>query len=925
MKLHILIAALIFFCSFHIPLAQDNETCLACHSDPGLTTERAGEQLSLFVNMKIFSKSIHKDLECISCHEHAAVEEFPHPERLEPVRCGSCHENEQVDFDSGIHGKALARKALYAPTCIECHGTHNVLPASTPEAPTFKMNIPYLCGKCHREGAPVANVYDISEHNILENYSQSIHGEGLFKQGLIVSAACIDCHSSHMILPHTYPSSTISLHNVAKTCMKCHSRIEQVHQKVIRGELWEKKPGAIPACTDCHQPHRLRRGSLVLNVADRDCMRCHERDDLFKVADGISESMFVSKREIENSVHKNIPCVKCHSDIDPKHARPCDTVSRVDCSACHAKIAEEYFQSGHGQAYFEKKYDAPYCTTCHGKGHATKSRLDDTSPVYRSAIPSLCGDCHKKGGKAEVVPGLVEINVWYDYSSSVHGKALTEKGLLPVAICTDCHSSHYVLKHTDKRSLINPINIPGTCANCHRGIYKDFIKSVHYSTDAKKEKKLPTCMNCHSAHGIDRVEQDAFMMEVTQQCGSCHKDLAETYFDTMHGKAYQLGYLKSAKCSDCHGAHLILSNNDPNSSVGFRNVVTTCQKCHEDANRRFTGYLTHATHHDKVKYPILFYTYWAMATLLVSVFIFFGTHTLLWLPRSFMSLRERKKQAKKHEGRYYIQRFTLSQRITHLFVIISFMLLSLTGMMLKFSSMPWAGFIADLLGGVAVAGTIHRIAAVITFGYFFYHLFTLIRTKIRKHMTWRELVFAPNSLWFNMRDVKEFIGTIKWFFGRGKRPDYGRWTYWEKFDYFAVFWGVAIIGSSGLMLWFPEFFTKFLPGWLINVAAIIHSDEALLAVGFIFSIHFFNTHLRPESFPMDTVIFTGVTAVEEYKATRMRDYEELKESGALRKVVVSRKISPQWEKAIRAFGFLFLSLGILLIGLIIYSMLFGYK
>ena len=94
---------------------------------------------------------------------------------------------------------------------------------------------------------------------------------------------------------------------------------------------------------------------------------------------------------------------------------------------------------------------------------------------------------------------------------------------------------------------------------------------------------------------------------------------------------------------------------------------------------------------------------------------------------------------------------------------------------------------------------------------------------------------------FNKHDFNDFFSTIKWFFGAGPRPEYGRWTYWEKFDYFAVFWGVAIIGLSGLIQWFPEYFTLVLPGWLINVAAIIHSDEALLAVGFIFTIHFFGT------------------------------------------------------------------------------------
>ena len=139
----------------------------------------------------------------------------------------------------------------------------------------------------------------------------------------------------------------------------------------------------------------------------------------------------------------------------------------------------------------------------------------------------------------------------------------------------------------------------------------------------------------------------------------------------------------------------------------------------------------------------------------------------------------------------------------------------------------------------------------------------------------------------------------------------------------AVFWGVAVIGFSGLILWFPEFFTLFFPGWFINVAQIIHSDEALLAVGFIFTIHFFNTHLRPESFPIDTVIFTGYVPLEEYKKDRPREYQHLVDSGNLDKVVVEKEISPSWLKTVKFFGYLFLSAGIIIILLIIYSLLVG--
>jgi cytochrome b subunit of formate dehydrogenase len=201
----------------------------------------------------------------------------------------------------------------------------------------------------------------------------------------------------------------------------------------------------------------------------------------------------------------------------------------------------------------------------------------------------------------------------------------------------------------------------------------------------------------------------------------------------------------------------------------------------------------------------------------------------------------------------------------------------------------------------------------------------MIRMKIKRHIPILDFVFGKNSLMFNKQDLIDFKRTIKWFLGRGPRPDYGRWTYWEKFDYMAVFWGVAVIGFSGLILWFPEFFTKLFPGWLINVAMIIHSDEALLAVGFIFTIHFFNTHLRPDAFPMDTVIFTGTVPFEEYKLDRPREFEELKNSGKLKKVVIKKEHKSKWERPIKIFGYFFLTIGLTLVLLIIYSMLFGYK
>jgi cytochrome b subunit of formate dehydrogenase len=257
-------------------------------------------------------------------------------------------------------------------------------------------------------------------------------------------------------------------------------------------------------------------------------------------------------------------------------------------------------------------------------------------------------------------------------------------------------------------------------------------------------------------------------------------------------------------------------------------------------------------------------------------------------------------------------------------MIVSFMSLALTGLTLKFSYTKWASVLSHLLGGFENAGYIHRTAAVVMFGVFVTHLVDLYKLKKREHGTWIALLLGPGSMTMNRRDLTEFVGTLKWFVGRGPRPAYGRWTYWEKFDYFAVFWGIAVIGSTGLTLWFPVFFTQFLPGWLLNVTTIIHSDEALLATGFIFTVHFFNTHLRPEKFPMDITVFTGRMPLEELERDKPREYEELVATGKLEEKM-EEAYQPIVTQTIRAFAWAALAVGFSIVLWIIYAMLFAYR
>jgi cytochrome b subunit of formate dehydrogenase len=269
-------------------------------------------------------------------------------------------------------------------------------------------------------------------------------------------------------------------------------------------------------------------------------------------------------------------------------------------------------------------------------------------------------------------------------------------------------------------------------------------------------------------------------------------------------------------------------------------------------------------------------------------------------------------------------RFSRLQRILHICMIVSFMSLALTGLTLKFSYTKWAAVLSHLLGGFENAGYIHRSAAVVMFGVFITHLVDLYRLKKREHGSWRALLLGPGSMIPSRRDFAEFVATLKWFVGQGERPAYGRWTYWEKFDYFAVFWGIAVIGSTGLTLWFPVFFTRFLPGSFLNVATIIHSDEALLATGFIFTVHFFNTHLRPEKFPMDITVFTGRMELEELKRDKPREYEALVASGKLEEEM-EEAYPPIVTRTIRAFAWAALAVGFSIVLWIIYAMLFAYR
>jgi cytochrome b subunit of formate dehydrogenase len=895
-----------------------DEMCARCHSS-------ALKQVEKSPHAKVMND--RPAANCIDCHSghdvHAPVAPL---EQIEA--CGECHAEVAAQNRASLHGRAAVKGDPAAPNCIICHDHHAILPHSDPAAPTNVVNVPALCGRCHREGTEVSLQHEIPQDRILENFSMSVHGEALFQKGLTVTAVCSSCHTAHNILDHNNPESTIARENVAKMCMTCHARIEEVHVKVIEGRLWEEEPHKVPSCVECHQPHKIRRRSVSPQEAtSRRCLECHGDPTLQVLRDGVAVSLFVDEERYGLSEHGTVACAQCHTEVTPNHPeRSCATIiSPVDCSICHAQQVQEHDLSRHGELAASGDPDAPTCSGCHGNAHETANHRIPTAPTYSRNVPELCGTCHA-GGEAAAERLGDERDIVETYLQSAHGRGLMGSGLVVSASCIDCHTAHTALPQSDPASSVNPSRISDTCGTCHKGIEEQFRESIHWPDNVVTNEKLPTCESCHMSHEITRIDAQGFRMQMMNQCGHCHEDFSETFFETHHGKITQLGSEGAAKCYDCHGTHNILPSDNPESTLSHWNVVDTCATCHPKAHRQFAGYLTHATHHDKDKYPFLYWTFLFMTTLLVTTLTFAIIHTLMWLFRLWRTKDQWIALKNANETRFY-RRFSLTQRIMHFIMILSFFILALTGMALKFSYMGWAVVISRILGGFDTMATLHRIGAVVLLILFAYHLNQLWKAFRATHKGIFGFIFDKNSLMFNLSDIRQVYESIRWFFGRGPRPVYGRYTYWEKFDYFAVFWGVFVIGSTGLVLWFPELFTTVLPGWAINVATIIHSDEALLAVAFIFTIHFFNTHFRPDKFPMDPVIFTGRVGVDELKHDKPAEYEEFIEQATPEELErrIAGPADPRLSKGARIFGFTALTIGLTLIALIVYTMFFGYR
>jgi len=296
-------------------------------------------------------------------------------------------------------------------------------------------------------------------------------------------------------------------------------------------------------------------------------------------------------------------------------------VAREDCLSCHG-------QKGM-RGYVDRK---AFDQSVHGMLDCTKCHMGISESPHGKVMQVNCGICHFIGREGAPKEKAQE------YKLSVHGRAIAS-GNMGAPNCQTCHGSHYIYRSSDPRSETRRENIPALCSKCHSTEFETYSKSIH-GKDFLVEKisAVPTCFDCHMEHLIPQTNEEQWKLSLISKCGTCHAEEVDTYRKTYHGKVTRLGYANIAKCWDCHGAHSILPPTDPNSTLSQKNILTTCRSCHPKATEGFTKYYAHAEEKNRAKYPVLYYTFMFMTTLLISVFAFFLTHTFLW---AYRSLKER--------------------------------------------------------------------------------------------------------------------------------------------------------------------------------------------------------------------------------------------------------------------------------------------
>lgn len=353
-------------------VTAESNLCLECHQDFNLvkSTDK-GEKVSLYVNKNIINISVHRKISCQQCHSDATS--LPHRERLSTVDCSSCHKKETVDYEESVHGAAWTRSDPDVPTCVTCHGKHDILKVRNPESITSPQNLISVCLNCHMD-IKIEEKHGLPGQEIFKAYQKSVHGKALLSGLLLVAASCSDCHGAHRIKGPDDPKSIVNKRNIPTVCSKCHVKVFEVYSASIHGQAVMEGIRGAPVCTDCHGEHTIAKHTDPSSkVAPRNipatCSSCHEKEQIAGQY-GLARKRYVTYM---NSYHG---------------------------------IANKY-----GQTYVAN------CSSCHDY-HDVRPASDPQSSINPKRLAQTCGKCHP-GATENFAKGKIHIEATKESSKGV--------------------------------------------------------------------------------------------------------------------------------------------------------------------------------------------------------------------------------------------------------------------------------------------------------------------------------------------------------------------------------------------------------------------------------------------------------------------------------------------------------------------------
>lgn len=584
----------------------------------------------------------------------------------------------------------------------------------------------------------------------------------------------------------------------------------------------------------------------------RGCTECH----------GTTSSSPAPLEVLTRSVHRTLDCVSCHESLSLEHVdssadRPHGAeVASVRCGECHEEAADAYVQ--HGRHAIGADPDLPTCSSCHGT-HDILAAEDPLSRVHPVNLPDTCRACHtdvnliKKHDLLRQEP--IEL-----YESSVHARA-SRRGLYVAATCNDCHSAadgdgrrtaHRILSAGDPNSSIHHFNIPKTCGRCHEGVTRDFWDGIHGQRVAAGRVDAPVCTHCHGEHGIispsDPRSPVSAARVAESTCAPCHESQVlnekygvpagrlRTYIDSFHGLKSKAGDVHVANCASCHGAHRILPHSDATSSIHPDNLRKTCGECHPGISAELAGAPIHETATGIYTGWPHFFTVFYMWMIGVTVGLMVIHNMADW----FRKVRRMRLQP-------FVIRMTAGETMQHWVLMVSFVVLVISGFSLRFSEAWWVQLLFGWGGGQGflIRGTVHRVAGVVFILYTVWHVVYLFTQRGRRWI--RDMLLSR-------RDFANIRENILFFLGRREElPSFGRFSYMEKCEYWALAWGALIMIGTGIPLWFEDYFVQHwgIPQGLLTVLSVIHYYEAWLATLAIVVWHLYSTVFNPGVYPMN--------------------------------------------------------------------------